>query len=162
MRSRGDESRSREIEPRPIVLPAPFQVGQLCSVEGITETARTQVGGFRRYYIRDITHAPAAAMAGISSPVNGVDSGLFAHRGHIEALTTQMRQMIMMDASTHGWGVVCEGNASFGTVAGISEPVALKPPWSWKQFFLALKDFQPQLDQQNVLIRTDNTSWFRI
>ncbi len=66
---------SREIEPRPIVFPAPFQVGQLCSVEGITETARTQGGGFSGITSGIITHAPAAAMAGISSPVNGVDSG---------------------------------------------------------------------------------------
>ncbi len=29
-----------------------------------------------------ITHAPAAAMAGISSPVDGVDFGMFVHRGH--------------------------------------------------------------------------------
>ncbi len=78
---------SREIEPRPIVFPAPFQAGQLCSVEGITETARTQGGGFSGITSRIITHAPAAAMAGISSPVNGVDFGMFAHRGHIEALT---------------------------------------------------------------------------
>ncbi len=65
---------SREIEPRPIVFPAPFQAGQLCSVEGITETALTQGGGFSGI-TSVITHAPAAAMAGISSPVNGVDFG---------------------------------------------------------------------------------------
>ncbi len=75
---------SREIEPRPIVFPAPFQAGQLCSVEGISETARTQGGGFSGITSGIITHA---AMAGISSPVNGVDFGMFAHRGHIEALT---------------------------------------------------------------------------
>ncbi len=78
---------SREIEPRPIVFPAPFQARQLCSVEGISETARTQGGGFSGITSGIITHAPAAAMAGISSPVNGVDFGMFAHRGHIEALT---------------------------------------------------------------------------
>ncbi len=78
---------SREIEPRPIVSLRLFQAGQLCSVEGITETARTQGGGFSGITSGIITHAPAAAMAGISSPVNGVDSGMFAHRGHIEALT---------------------------------------------------------------------------
>ncbi len=49
------------------------------------------------------------------------------------------------------------GNASFGTVAGISEPVALKPPGAGSSL-LSSKDFQPQLDQQDVLIRTDYTS----
>ncbi len=49
------------------------------------------------------------------------------------------------------------GNASFGTVAGISEPVAFKPPGAGSSL-LSSKDFQPQLDQQDVLIRTDNTS----
>ncbi len=64
-------------------------------------------------------------MAGISSPVNGVDVGMFAHRDHIEALT-QPRSlqpgsspvlcsvMITTDASTHGWGVVCEGMPASG------------------------------------------------
>ncbi len=78
---------SREVEPWPIVFPAPFQARQLCSVEGISETARTQGGGFSGIISGIITHAPAAAMAGISSPVNGMDFGMFAHRGHIEALT---------------------------------------------------------------------------
>ncbi len=49
-------------------------------------------------------------------------------------------------------GSSVRGNASFGTVAGISEPEAHKPPGA---VFLALKDFQPQ---QHLLIRTDNTS----
>ncbi len=58
-----------------------FQARQLCSVEGISETARTQGGGFSGITSGLITHVPAAAMAGISSPVNGVDFGMFAHRG---------------------------------------------------------------------------------
>ncbi len=86
MRSRGDESRLSRDRAVANVFPAPFQAGQLCSVEGITETARTQGGGFSGI-TSVITHAPTAAMAGISSPVNGVDFGRFAHRGHIEALT---------------------------------------------------------------------------
>ncbi len=50
-------------------------------------------------------------------------------RGHIEALT----QPRSTSAGGDGWidsrlGSRCEGNASFGTVAGISEPVAHKPP----------------------------------
>ncbi len=54
-------------------------------------------------------------------------------------------------------GSSVRGNASFGTVAGISEPAAFKPPGAGSSL-LSSKDFQPQLDQQDVLIRTDNTS----
>ncbi len=132
---------SREIEPRPIVFPAPFQARQLCSVEGISETARTQGGGFSSITSGIITHAPAAAMAGISSPVNGVDFGMFAHRGQIEALTQprslQPGSSPVLGSVAHDdhdgcidsrLGSSVRGNASFGTVAGISEPVAHKPP----------------------------------
>ncbi len=99
VRSRGDESlplvRSRGDEIPPLAILSRgqlsslrlFQARQLCSVEDISETARTQGGGFSGITSGIITHAPAAAMAGISSPVNGVDFGMFAFRGHIEALT---------------------------------------------------------------------------
>ncbi len=84
-----------------------------------------------------ITHAPAAAMAEISSPVASVDFGMFAHRGHIEALT-QPRSLQPGSSPVLGsvarddhdgyidsrLGSSVRGNASFGTVAGISEPVA--------------------------------------
>ncbi len=170
-RSRGDESpplaRSRGDEIPPIVFPAPFQARQIYSVEGISETARTQGGGFSGIKSGIITHAPAAAMAEISSPVDGVDFGMFAHRGHIEALT-QPRSLQPGISPVLGsvarddhdgcinsrLGSSVRGNASFGTVAGISEPVAHKPPGARS----SLKDFQPQLEQQHVLIRTDNTS----
>ncbi len=118
-----------------------------------------------------ITHASAAAMAGISSPVDGVDFGMFAHRGHIEAL---MQPRSLQPGSSPVLGSVARdghdgcidsrlgssvrGNASFGTVAGISEPVAQINRLELEAVFLALKDFQPQLEQQHVLIRTDNTS----
>ncbi len=99
VRLRGDESlplvRSRGDEIPPLMRSSRgqlsslhiFQARQLCSVEGISETARTQGGGFSGITSGIITHAPAAAMAGISSPVNDVDFGMFAYRGHIEALT---------------------------------------------------------------------------
>ncbi len=109
-------------------------------------------------------------MAGISSPVNGVDFGMFAHLGHIEALT-QPRSLQPGSSPVLGsvarddhdgcidsrLGSSVRGNASFGTVAGISEPVAHKPPGAGCSF-LSSKDFHPQLEQQHVLIRTDNTS----
>ncbi len=102
MRSRGDESRLSRDRAAANVFPAPFQAGQLCSVEGITETARTQGGGFSGI-TSVITHAPAAAMAGIC-----------ASRPHRSSDATQMSQMITMDASAHGWGVVCEGMPASG------------------------------------------------
>ncbi len=152
-RSRGDESlplvRSRGDESPPLarssrgqfVFPAPFQARQLCSVEGFSETARTQGGGFSGMSSGIITHAPIAAMSEISSPVYGVDFGMFAHRGHIEALT-QPRSLqpgsspVLGSVARDGHdrcidsrlGSSVRGNASFGTVAGISEPVAHKPP----------------------------------
>ncbi len=121
-----------------------------------------------------ITHAPAAAMAEISSPVDGVDFGMFVHRGHPRlhqsSDTTQIssargvplcsvasRMVVTTDASTHGWGAVCEGMPASG--------LWLESQSQWhinrlelEAVFLAQKDFQPQLEQQHVLIRTDNTS----
>ncbi len=64
------------------VFPAPFQTKQLCSVEGFSEAARAHGSGFSGVSPELITHAPVAAMAEISSPVDGVDFGMFEHRGH--------------------------------------------------------------------------------
>ncbi len=67
------------------------------------------------------------------------------------------RVVVTTDASTHGWGAVCEGMPASG--------LWLESQSRWhinrlelEAVFLALKDFQPQLEQQHVLIRTDNTS----
>ncbi len=142
VRSRGDESPPLARSSRgQFDFPVPFQARQLCSVEGFSETARTQGGGFSGMSSGIITHAPVAAMAGISSPVDGVDFGMIAHRGHIEALT-QPRSLqpgsspVLGSVARDGHdgcidprlGSSVRGNASFGTVAGISEPVAHKQP----------------------------------
>ncbi len=142
VRSRGDEipplARSSRSQLSSLRL---FQARQLCSVEDISETAQTQGGGFSGITSGIITHVPAAAMAGISSPVNGVDFGMFAYRGYIEALT-QPRSLQPGSFPVLGsvarndhdgcidsrLGSSVRGNACFGTVAGISEPVAHKPP----------------------------------
>ncbi len=94
-------------------------------------------------------------------------------RGCIEALTpwrnpdlfsrgvplgsVASRVVVTTDALSHGWGAVCEGTPASG--------LWLEPQSRWhinrlemEAVFLALKDFQPQLEQQHVLIRTENTS----
>ncbi len=93
-----------------------------------------------------ITHAPAAAMAEISSPLDGVDFGTFEHRGHprLHRSSDAVAQpRSLQPGSSPGLGSVARGghdgridsrlgssvrgNASFGTVVGTSEPVAHKP-----------------------------------
>ncbi len=64
---------------------------------------------------------------------------------------------VTMDSSTCGWGAVCEGMPTSGLW---SEP---QSRWHINRLeleavFLALKDFQPQLEQRHVLIRTNNMS----
>ncbi len=129
------------------VFPASFQTKQLCSVEGFSEAARTHGGGFSGVSSGLITHAPAAAMAEISSPVDGVDFGMFEHRGHPRLhrssnAVAQPRSLLL--GSSPGFGSITRGghnscivsrlgssvrgNASFGTVVGTSEPVPHKPP----------------------------------
>ncbi len=64
------------------------------------------------------------------------------------------RVVVTTDASTRGWGAVCEGMSALGLW---SEP---QSRWHINRLeleavFLALKDFRPQLEQRHVLIRTD-------
>ncbi len=67
------------------------------------------------------------------------------------------RVVVTTDASTLGWGAVCEGMPASGRWS--------EPQIRWhinclelEAVFLALKEFQTQLERQHVLIRTDNTS----
>ncbi len=67
------------------------------------------------------------------------------------------RVVVTTDASTLGWGAVCEGMPASGLW---SEP---QTRWHINRLeleavFLALKEFRAQLERQHVLIRTDNTS----
>ncbi len=110
-----------------------------------------------------------------SSPVDGVDFGMFEHHGHpwlhrssdamVQPRSLQLGSSPGLGSITRGGHDRCivsrlgssvRGNASFGNVVGAAEPVAHK--LEMEAVFLALKDFQPQLEQQHVLIRTDNTS----
>ncbi len=61
------------------VCPAPFQTRQLCSVEEISEAARTHGGGVSGVSSGITTHETATAMAENSSPVDSVDIGMFEH-----------------------------------------------------------------------------------
>ncbi len=67
------------------------------------------------------------------------------------------RVVVTTDASTLGWGAVCEGMPASGRWS--------EPQIRWhinrlelEAVFLALKEFRAQLERQHVLIRTDNTS----
>ncbi len=67
------------------------------------------------------------------------------------------RVVVTTDASTRNWGAVCEGMPASGLW---SEP---QNRWHINRLeleavFLDLKEFRTQLEQQHVLIRTDNTS----
>ncbi len=80
----------------------------------------------------------------------------FFSRGVPLGLVTS-RVVVTTDASTLGWGAVCEGTPASGQW---SEP---QTRWHINRLeleavFLALKEFQAQLERQHVLIRTDNTS----
>ncbi len=66
------------------------------------------------------------------------------------------RVVVTTDASTRNWGAVCEGMPASGLW---SEP---QNRWHINRLeleaVLDLKEFRTQLEQQHVLIRTDNTS----
>ncbi len=123
-----------------------------------------------------ITHAPAAAMAEILSPLDEMRTSgrlsIVVTRGCIEALTLWRnpdlfsRGVPLGTTLTRGGhdgridsrlGSSVRGNASFGTVVGASEPVAHKPLGA-RSSLLSSKGVWTQLEQQHVLIRTDNTS----
>ncbi len=150
------------------VFPAPFQTRQLCSLEGISEAAGTHGVCFSGMSSGLTTHAPAAVMAEISSPVDSVDFGPSEHRGfprlhRSSEAVAQPRSL--QQGSSPGLGNVARcGNdgriesrlgssvrrhAGFGAVVRTSEPVAHKPLGAGSSV-LSSKGFSP--------IRTDNTS----
>ncbi len=61
------------------------------------------------------------------------------------------------DASTRSWGVVCEGMPASGLWSEPQSRCHINR-LELEAVFLALNDFRPQLEQQHVLIHTDNTS----
>ncbi len=137
------------------VLPAPLQRRQLCSFVEISEAAGTHGVSFGSMSSGLITHAPTAAMAEISSPLDSVDFGTFEYRGHLRLHRSSgavAQPGSLQPGSPPGLGgftpgghnrciearlgIGVRGNASFGTVVGTSD----------------------LMERQHVLIRTDNTS----
>ncbi len=111
-----------------------------------SEAAGTQGVSFGSMSSGLITHAPAAAMAEISSPQDSVDFGTFEYRGHLRLHRSSdavAQPRSLQPGSSPGLGSVAHGghdgridsrlgssvrgNASFGTVVGTSEQVAHKP-----------------------------------
>ncbi len=124
----------------------PFQTRQLCSVEEVSEAARTHGSG-SGVSSGITTHETATAMAENSSPVDSVDIGMFKHhcipRLH-RSFEAVAQPRPLHPGSPPGLGSVPRGghdgcieswlgssvrwNASVGTVVETSEPVAHKPP----------------------------------
>ncbi len=129
------------------VFPTPFQTRQLCSVEEISEAARTHGGSVNGVSSGITTHETATAMAENSSPGDSVDIGMFEHhcipRLHRSSEAVAQPRPLQ-PGSPLGLGSVPRGghdgcidpwlgnsvrwNASVETVVESSEPVAHKPP----------------------------------
>ncbi len=128
------------------VLPAPLQRRQLCSFVEISEAAGTHGVSFGSMSSGLITHAPTAAMAEISSPLDSVDFGTFEYRGHLRLHRSSgavAQPGSLQPGSPPGLGGFTpgghnrridarlgsgvRGNASFGTVVGTSDLMEHKP-----------------------------------
>ncbi len=118
------------------VLSAPLQRRQLCSFEEISEAAETHGVSFGSMSSGLITLATTAAMVEISSPLDSMDFGTFEYRGHLRLHRSSgavaqpgsfqpggggvplglvaSRVVVTTDASTLGWGAVCEGMPASG------------------------------------------------
>ncbi len=106
-----------------------------------------------------------------------MDLGPFAHRGLHELATSKLWDRATKASSAgggspglgdvtcrgHDWRInwrpvsSVRGHADFRAVVRTSEPVAHKPLGAGSSVFSS-KDFQPQLKQRHVLIRTENMS----
>ncbi len=118
------KSTSRESSRDQFVFPVPFQARQLCSVEGFSETAQTQGGGFSGMSSGIITHAPlqlwlksrvpwtSGYLRIVATSKLWCNPDLFS-RG-VPLCSVASRVMVTTDASTHGWGAVCEGMPASG------------------------------------------------
>ncbi len=178
LRLRGDESPPLAgTRGSHFVFPVPFQARQLCSFERISEAAGTHGVGFSGMSSGLITHAPATAMAEISSPLDETrTSGRLRNavtRGCIEALTPWRNPdlfsrgvpldtvasgvVLTTDASTRSWGAVCEGMPALGLWSEPQSQGTHKPLGAGSSL-LSSKGVRTQIEQQHVLICTNNTS----
>src|SRR4029434_1969061 len=67
------------------------------------------------------------------------------------------RVVVTTDASTKGWGAVCEGEYVNG-LWSVAEAVAHINVLELRTVVLALRHFLPRLSVRHVLVRTDNTA----
>nr|XP_055041699.1 uncharacterized protein LOC129429202 [Misgurnus anguillicaudatus] len=67
------------------------------------------------------------------------------------------RLVVTTDASTSGWGAVCQGTPASGTWSDLMRDWHINR-LELRAVMLALRAFQPQLERQHVLVRTDNTT----
>src|SRR4029434_10303310 len=67
------------------------------------------------------------------------------------------RVVVTTDASTKGWGAVCEGRSVNG-VWSVTEVASHINVLELRTVVLALQHFLPRLSGQHVLVRTDNTA----
>ncbi len=158
------------------VFPAPFQVRQLCSFEGFQRLLGLMASASAVCHLGLLHMRPLELWLKSRVPWTAWTSerlSIAVNRGCIKALmpwrnpdlfsrgvplgSVASRMVVTTDASTHGWGAVCEGMPAS---ALWSEP---QTRWHINRLeleavFLALKEFWTQLEQQHVLILTDNTS----
>src|SRR4029434_11094279 len=81
--------------------------------------------------------------------------GFLAASGPMGIMTH--RVVVTTDASTRGWGAVCEGESVNGRWSA-AEAVSRINVLELRTVALALQHFLPRLVGQHVLVRTDNTS----
>ncbi len=120
----GWEPASREIAWKWIQPLARSSRGQLSSLRLSGRAALFSWGYYRdcsysrwwiqRYYIRYYTCARCSYGWNLESRERRGLREVSASRPHRSSDATQMRQMITMDASAHGWGLVCEGMPASG------------------------------------------------
>ena len=67
------------------------------------------------------------------------------------------RVVVTTDASTKGWGAVCEGRDVNG-LWSVTEAASHINVLELRTVVLALRHFLPRLSGQHVLVRTDNTA----
>ncbi len=114
VRSRGDESRLSRDRAAANCLPCTFSGRAALFSWGYYRDCSYSRWWIQRYYIRYYTCARCSYGWNLEFRERRGLREVCASRPHRSSDATQMRQMITMDASAHGWGVVCEGMPASG------------------------------------------------